>query len=263
MDYEEYTNEAVRLRPELVAAARRYLGNEADAEDAVQEVLLKLWTIHDTFVGNTGGMAHRMLRNHCISVLRRKRPSVSIDDVEWDVAESGVDADSVADADVDDMAEMMAVVDALPDYQQTVLRLRHIDGMSMDDIAALTGTSAANIRQTLSRARRSARRQYLLAHRWKIAGIVATIAVVFSIGMWHDHREVQRLEARYGGSYVIVGGKKNSNLREILPDVVQALAQADTDDATYDAQRIIEEAEAEARKYLGQPHPYSPNVGEP
>ena len=253
MDYEEYTKEAVRLRGELVAAARRYLGNDDDAEDAVQEVLLKLWMIHDTFVGNTAGMAHRMLRNHCISVLRRRRPSVSIDDVGWEVAESSMDADVAADVDVDDMEEMMAVVDALPDYQQTVLRLRHIDGMSMDDIAALTGTSAANIRQTLSRARRSARRQYLLAHRWKIAGIVATIAVVFSIGMWHDHREVQRLEARYGGSYVIEGGKKSTNLRDIMPEVLQTLAMADNIDAATDAATIIRQAEQEAMKYIDDP----------
>jgi len=50
---------------------------------------------------------------------------------------------------------MMALVDALPTMQQTVLRLRHMQDMTMADIASLIGTSEAAVRQSLSRARRS------------------------------------------------------------------------------------------------------------
>lgn len=253
MNYEEYTNEAVKLRPELISMARRYLGSDDDAEDAVQEVLLKLWLIHDTFVGNTQRMAHRMLSNHCISLLRRRKPSVSIDDVEWDMANDVTTDTTATDMEADDLEEMLAVVGTLPDYQQTILRLRHIDGMSMDDIASLTGTSATNIRQTLSRARRKARKQYMMAHGWKIGGIVATVAVAFAIALWHDNRKMQMLEARYGGSYVIEGGKKSTDLRQIMPDVQQALLMADEAHANMEASTLIRQAEMEAMKYIDDP----------
>ena len=49
----------------------------------------------------------------------------------------------------------------LPAAQQVVLRLRHIDGMPMDEIARLTGVSEAAVRKQLSRARMAVRKHYL------------------------------------------------------------------------------------------------------
>ena len=54
----------------------------------------------------------------------------------------------------------MKVIDTLPAAQQVVLRLRHIDGMPMADIARLTGSSEAAVRKTLSRARMAVRKHY-------------------------------------------------------------------------------------------------------
>lgn len=63
--------------------------------------------------------------------------------------------------DNDPFSHVMKVIDLLPEAQQIVIRLRHIDGMSTADIAQLTGTSEAAVRKTLSRARMAVRKHYL------------------------------------------------------------------------------------------------------
>ena len=52
----------------------------------------------------------------------------------------------------------------VPTLQQTILRLRHIEGMEMREIAELTGSSEVAIRQTLSRARKALKQQYKIRY---------------------------------------------------------------------------------------------------
>jgi len=49
----------------------------------------------------------------------------------------------------------MQMVESLPDIQQTLIRLRHMEGMTMEEIAQLTGTSNEAVRKALSRARKA------------------------------------------------------------------------------------------------------------
>ena len=51
----------------------------------------------------------------------------------------------------------MEIVEKLPDKQQTILRLRHMEGMEMSEIAALLCTTETAVRKSLSRARQSVR----------------------------------------------------------------------------------------------------------
>jgi RNA polymerase sigma-70 factor (ECF subfamily) len=69
-------------------------------------------------------------------------------------------ADETETTNNEQIDRMMTLVDALPTMQQTVLRLRHMQDMSMADIASLIGTSESAVRQSLSRARRSILEQF-------------------------------------------------------------------------------------------------------
>ena len=142
------------MRPMLLSAARGYLGNADDAEDAVQEVLVKLWSMVDTLRRPVAPLAKVLVRNFCIDRLRRHRVTVSVDETEPQT----ITADST---DNDMFERMMKIIDTLPAAQQVVLRLRHIDGMPMEDIAQLTGASEAAVRKQLSRARMAVRKHYL------------------------------------------------------------------------------------------------------
>ena len=151
MTQEEFKEEAQRLRPQLMLTARRYLGDD-DAEDTVQDVLLRLWQMVGELRQPFDALALRLTRNLCIDKVRRKKPTVMLtDSCETDQAEN----------DDERIERMMAVVSTLPDLQQTVLRLRHLEGMEMNEIADLIGSSEVAIRKALSRARQAVKQKYL------------------------------------------------------------------------------------------------------
>lgn len=151
MTQEEFKEEAQRLRPRLMLTARRYLSDD-DAEDTVQDVLLRLWQMVGELRQPFDALALRLTRNLCIDQVRRKKPTVMLTDSgETDQAEN----------DDERIERMMAVVSTLPDLQQTVLRLRHLEGMEMNEIADLIGSSEVAIRKALSRARQAVKQKYL------------------------------------------------------------------------------------------------------
>lgn len=151
MTQEEFKEEAQRLRPRLMLTARRYLGDD-DAEDTVQDALLRLWQMVGELRQPFDALALRLTRNLCIDKVRRRKPTVVLTD------SGGTDQ---ADGDDERIERMMAVVSALPDLQQTILRLRHLEGMEMNEIADLTGSSEVAIRKALSRARQAVRQKYM------------------------------------------------------------------------------------------------------
>ena len=154
MTQEEYKEEARRLRPQLLQTARRYL-TEDDAEDTVQDVLLRLWQMVDTLRMPIDARATVLVRNFCVDKLSLQRPSQTL-------TASYEQAD---DTETDERIErVLAMIDALPTLQQTILRLRHIEGMEMREIAELTGSSEVAIRKTLSRARQTLKQQYEKRH---------------------------------------------------------------------------------------------------
>lgn len=151
MTQEEFKEEAQRLRPRLMLTARRYLGDD-DAEDTVQDALLRLWQMVGELRQPFDALALRLTRNLCIDQVRRRKPTVMLTD------SGGTDQ---ADGDDERVEHMMAVVSTLPDLQQTILRLRHLEGMEMNEIADLTGSSEVAIRKALSRARQAVRQKYM------------------------------------------------------------------------------------------------------
>ncbi len=156
MTQEQFKEEARRLRPTLIETARRYVGDD-DAEDAVQDALLRLWQMVDDLRMPFDALAVRLTRNLCIDLLRRQQRAAGSpleQQGRWlPVGE--------ADEDAGRIDRMMSVIETLPDLQQTILRLRHLEGMEMRDIAALTGSSEVAVRKALSRARQAVRTQYL------------------------------------------------------------------------------------------------------
>ena len=151
MTVDEYKQEVKRTRPQLLFIARKYMGNEEEAEDVVQDVLLKLWQICDTLRMPIDGFATILVRNHCVDLLRRRPKS-------QDISENFTDESREDDERIE---KMMKIIDRLPTLQQTLIRLRHMENMEMKDIAALVGSNEVAVRKALSRARQSIKNKYL------------------------------------------------------------------------------------------------------
>jgi RNA polymerase sigma-70 factor (ECF subfamily) len=149
MNKSEYKSEFNRLRPRLVAAARKILGDDEEAEDVVQDAMLRVWQMCEQLSPPVDSLAFVIVRNLSVSVIRRRRDTERVCDI---------DAPMPADEDERRRIErMMAVVEQLPDKQQMILRLRHMEGMEMSEIASLLCTTEVAVRKSLSRARMAVR----------------------------------------------------------------------------------------------------------
>ena len=150
MTQEEYKEEARRLRPQMMNVARRYLADD-DAEDTVQDALLRLWQMVDKLRMPLDGLASVLVRNLCVDKERRRHRKLAL-------TEAGDNEDNGQDERIE---RMMGIIESLPSLQQTILRLRHMEGMEMKDIAEIIGSSEVALRKALSRARQAVRQQYM------------------------------------------------------------------------------------------------------
>ena len=150
MTIEEYKDEVEHNRPRMLAIAQGYLKDDDEAEDVVQDVLLKLWQLLDSLRLPMGPLASVLVKNRCVDLIRRRQPMV-------EVPENVADCEPTRD---ERYMQVMQIIDTLPTLQQTVMRLRHIEGMEMREIAALTGSSEVAVRKTLSRARQTIRERF-------------------------------------------------------------------------------------------------------
>ena len=69
------------MRPQLINQARRYLGDTDEAEDVVQDALLRLWQMREQLSSPLVRMAVVVTRNLAIDHLRRRRPAATSDGV--------------------------------------------------------------------------------------------------------------------------------------------------------------------------------------
>lgn len=154
MTIETFKEKAQTMRPMLLATAVRIVGEKTEAEDIVQDALLRLWQLRDEPIQNVEGMARVVVQHLSYDAVRRRHDCISIEKAE-DMTEV------LPSEGLDDEGErMMALVRKLPTLQQTVLRLRHVEGMEMKEMAELIGVTEVWVRQSLSRARRRLMAQY-------------------------------------------------------------------------------------------------------
>ncbi len=155
MSHEDFNQLLLPMSTELYRRAFCILHNEKDAEDAVQDVFLKLWHEREKLdeVDNLSNYLRTCLRNHCISLLRMRRKEVEVEqllDSKSETANTPLEnAEQHSDRQL--MQELIA---RTPPKVARVLRLHLYAEMQAQEIARLVGESEQNIRATLSRYRR-------------------------------------------------------------------------------------------------------------
>ena len=63
--------------------------------------------------------------------------------------------------EAEETREVLRVISTLPNLQQAVLRMKHIEGFEVEEIARLTGSTPIAVRTNLSRARKKVREQFI------------------------------------------------------------------------------------------------------
>ena len=136
------------LQQKLYREAYRMLCDQFEAEDAVQNLYLRLWEQREQLDTLIAPEAYclKMLRNICIDRWRviRQRDEGTLDD-------EMLVADAPPDNDTKDFIEHFLAV--LPNEHRRVMQM-HMQGMPYDEIATLVGLSEGNIRVIISRIRK-------------------------------------------------------------------------------------------------------------
>lgn len=154
----------------MLAVARRLLGNEADANDAVQEAFLSAFKSIDQFAGGAklSTWLHRIAVNASLMRLRtrqRKREQ-SIDALLPTFKEDGHHVNPAREwrASAEQLAEKEETrqfvrdsIDKLPDAYRTVLVLRDLESLDTEETGRLLGISGNAVKTRLHRARQALR----------------------------------------------------------------------------------------------------------
>lgn len=142
------------LQQKLYREAYRMLCDQFEAEDAVQNLYLRLWEQREQLDTLIAPEAYclKMLRNICIDRWRviRQRDEGTLED-------EMLVADAPPDNDTKDFIEHFLA--ALPKEHRLVMQMQ-MQGMSYEEIATLVGMSEGNIRVIISRIRKKFREKY-------------------------------------------------------------------------------------------------------
>jgi RNA polymerase sigma-70 factor (ECF subfamily) len=158
MTAEDFKKQFLPHAEKLYALAFRLLNNRDEASDAVQDVFLKLWNKRNELeIQNNEAFCVTLVKNISLDILRKRRKNESLNNVEQIENEKNINKQ----IDIHyDWLQMQKLIKQLPKQQQQLIILRHVKEYTMAEIAKHTGLSEANVRTTLSRARKLLRENF-------------------------------------------------------------------------------------------------------
>jgi len=162
MSRAEFNELVFKISRKLYGYAHRILRDQVGAEDAVQEVFIKLWKMGGQLdeYGSIEALASTMTKNYCIDQLRKVK-QLSYDN---DSSLSMLLATGPTPGEQMERNESLFIIDRiiekLPESYREIIRLRDIEELSYEEIAELTEQNVNTLRVNLSRARKLIRDEY-------------------------------------------------------------------------------------------------------
>ena len=149
MELETFKITVLPLRQKMLNFSQRLVEDTAEAEDVVQEAFIKLWYIREKLDAyhSVEALAMQVTKNLSLDKIKLRKPQ-------------GSELESVTL--VRDAAECIRhLIAQLPALQQTIIRMKDVEGYELAEIAEITATPVENVRVNLSRARKKIREQFL------------------------------------------------------------------------------------------------------
>jgi RNA polymerase sigma-70 factor (ECF subfamily) len=139
--------------PRCLRFARNMLGNDQDAEEAVQDAFTRVYDSFPRFREDArfDPWLFRILANRCRTSMARSRRHRSV--IEYgDLPIMAAAATPEEDFGADWAEEVRVVLETLPSEQREAFLLRHVEDLSYEDIAAVTGAGLSALRMRVKRA---------------------------------------------------------------------------------------------------------------
>lgn len=167
MKQAEFVHTILPFKDRLYRIAKRYLVSSDEANDAVQEVFLKLWKHKKSLkkYRSAEAFAITMTKNYCLDRLKSKQAST------LKIVHSNYQNHENLEAEIeanDGVALVFKIMDSLPEQQKLILQLRDVEQFEFSEIAKMTNNTETAVRVALSRARKKVRDQMIKQYNYGI-----------------------------------------------------------------------------------------------
>ena len=162
MQIEAFKKELIPIKDKLFRLAKTLLQNNEDAEDALQEVYMKLWSNKEIIedLKSPEAYAMKVMKNFCLDKLKSRKNKYMVEIKEHEIEKEYITPFSKVS--FDNLKELMLkLFSTLPEQQRMIIHMRDIEHYSYEEIEDVIGMNVNAIRVNLSRARKSVKGNYL------------------------------------------------------------------------------------------------------
>ncbi|MDF3028236.1 MAG: polymerase, sigma-24 subunit, subfamily [Fluviicola sp.] len=153
-----------KFAPKMLAVCQRYLRNSQEAEDVLQDGFVKVFQkiVDFKMEGSLEGWIRRIVVNTALDTIRKNKKlldDVQVEEVQYKVSFTDHQFDGM------DLAQLMKLIDGMPDGYRIVFNMFAIEGYSHKEIADTLGVTENTSKSQYSRARAFLRTQLELLER--------------------------------------------------------------------------------------------------
>ena len=168
MTQAEYLNIVMPFKDKVFRLAKRLLVSQEEAEDATQEILLKLWNNKEQIQDykNVEAFSMTMTKNFCLDKLKSKHAQ-NLKIVHSNYQDNNISLQKQVELH-DSLDWVSKIMEELPEQQKIILQLRDIEQYDFNEIAKMLDMNETAIRVSLSRGRKTLREKLTKTHSYGI-----------------------------------------------------------------------------------------------
>ena len=165
-----FRTDVLPLKNELFRMALRITLNRDDAEDVVQETMIRVWNRRDQWeqIESIEAFCTTICRNLALDKTKRaSNQDASLDNEGHDAPDHSYSANPEEQAVQRDRVERVRrLMDLLPEKQRTCMQLRDVEGKSYKEIATVMDISEQQVKVNIFRARQTIKQEYLKQEKY-------------------------------------------------------------------------------------------------
>ncbi|WP_242085131.1 RNA polymerase sigma factor [Aestuariivivens sediminis] len=168
MTQSEFLNIVMPFKDKVFRLAKRLLISTEEAEDATQEIILKLWNNKEKIAEykNVEAFSMTMTKNFCFDKLKSKQSqNLKIVHSNYEDKQTALQKQIELNDSVNWVAK---IIEDLPEQQKLIIQLRDIEEYDYDEIAEMLSMNQTAVRVNLSRARKTIREKLTNTHNYGI-----------------------------------------------------------------------------------------------
>lgn len=168
MKQADFVRLVMPFKDKVFRLAKRLLVSQEEAEDATQEILLKLWKNNKKIeeYKNVEAFSMTMTKNFCLDRLKSKQAQ-NLKIVHSNYEDHNVSLQKLVEAK-DSVDWVSKIIEELPEQQKIILQLRDIEDYDYNEIASMLDMNETAVRVNLSRARKTIREKLTSTHSYGI-----------------------------------------------------------------------------------------------